>query len=394
MSFGLTATGFNRKTVQDILGEIEASQKSLIDPEMDVSSETPIGQLNGIFADKLGEEWELAEAVNANQYPDTASDFGLDGVSSITGTFRRAATKGTVTLDLSLNAGVTVPTGSIAEVTGDSTNRWVTTADATNSTGSPAVVPVEAEAEFAGATAANAGTIAVISTPIAGWTAVTNPLDAEIGTEIDTDAQLRLRREQELSLAGSGTVNAIRADLLAVEDVTSVTVFHNPGDAIDVNGLPPHSVEAIVLGGADVDVREALFATVGGGIRTIGSITGTVIDDQGFTQASNFSRPTNVLIWLEIDIDITPADYPSNGDDLVKAAVVLFGATSYIVGGDVVLSNLNVPIFSIAGVEDVTEIQVGRAVSPSSTVNEVIAARELAILDTTRIVVATSVFVP
>lgn len=390
MSFGLTSTGFNRKTVEDILGEVEASQKSNIDPELDVSSETPVGQLNGIFAAKLGEVWELAEAVNANQYPDTASTFGLDGVASITGSFRRAASKGTVTLDLTLNAGVTVPAGSIAEVAGDTTNRWVTTADATNSTGAPAVVPAAAEAESAGLKVANAATITVISTPVAGWTAVTNPLDAVPGTEIDTDAQLRLRREAELALAGSATVNAIRADLLAVAGVTSVTVFHNPTDAVDINGLRPHSVEAIVLGGIDADVASALFDTVAGGIRTEGSTSLVVVDDQGFNQNVSFSRPTSVLIFLEIDIDIDPAEYPATGDDLVKAAVALFGATNYAVGDDVILAKLNVPICSVAGILDITAIRVGRAASPTSTVNEVIAARELAILDTTRILVTTT----
>lgn len=390
MSFGLTSTGFNRKTVEDILAEIEASEKSIIDPEIDVSPETPVGQLNGIFAAKLGEGWELAEAVNANQYPDTASDFGLDGVASITGTFRNAADKGTVGLDLTLNAGTTVPAGSIAEVTGDSTNRWVTLTDAVNSTGGPLVVSVTAEAEVAGLIAANAATIAVISTPVAGWTAVTNPLDAVPGAEIDTDAQLRLRRDAELSLAGSATVNAIRADLLQVEDVISVTVFHNPTDVVDANGLPPHSVEAIVRGGTDDDVREALFDTVGGGIRTIGTITGTVVDDQGFTQPANFSRPTEVEIFLEIDIDIDPTEYPATGDALVAAAVALFGTTNYDTGDDVVLSKLNVPICSVDGVLDITEIRVGRTILPVSTVNEVMAARELALLDTARIVVATT----
>lgn len=394
MSFGLTATGFNRKSVEDILAELEASERSIIDPELDVSSETPIGQLNGIFADKLGEVWELAEAVNANQYPDTASTFGLDGVASITGSFRAAATKGTVSLNLLLGAGITVPAGSIAEVLGDSTNRWVTIADAINPAGTPEIVSVAAEAEVAGAVAANAGTITVISTPIAGWNGVTNPLDAAIGTEIDTDTQLRLRREQELALAGSATINAILADMRAVEGVTSVTVFHNPTDFIDANGLRPHSVEALVLGGTDADVAQGLFDTVGGGIRTEGQIAETVKDDQGFVQAVNFSRPTSVDIWLEIDIDIDAADYPATGDDLVKAAVVLFGQTTYGVGDDVRLAALNGPILSIAGVVDVTEIRVGRAASPASTTNEVIGARELAILDTTRILVTTSPFTP
>lgn len=383
---GLEITGFVRKTVEEILAEIESEEKSLIDPNLNVQPETPIGQLNGIFASKLGELWELAEAVNSAQNPDDASGFALDGVSAITGTFRNPATKGTVTLEVDLDAATTVPAGSIVQVAGDPDNRWVTTEDVTSTTAGP--YSVEAEAETAGNIAANSGTITVIVTPVAGWNSVTNPSDADPGTEIDTDAQLRARREIELSRAGSATVNAIRADLLNVVGVTSATVFDNPTDAF-VGTLPPHSVECVVLGGTDDDVAQGLFDTVAAGILTFGTTTVAVTDDQGFDHGISFSRPTTVDIYLEIDVDVDD-DYPVDGDDLIAAAVAAFGDANYDTGDDVILSHLNVPIYSVAGVVDVTEIRVGRAASPTSTVNEPIGSRELADLDTSRIVVTST----
>ena len=382
---GLTSTGFKRKTVEEILAEIEADERSLLGPNLNTEAETPIGQFNGIFASKLGEIWELAEAVNSNQFPDTATGFGLDGVSSITGTFRNAATKGTVTLKLTLGVAITVPAGSIAAVSGDPTNRWVTLTDVT-SVGAGDFT-VEAEAEVAGNVVANATTITVIVTPISGWTAVTNDADANPGNEIDTDAQLRLRRETELALAGSGTIPAIRADLLQVADVTSVTVFNNPTDFTDANGLPPHSVEALVLGGTDAAVASALFETVGGGIKTFGTITVIVVDDQGFSQSMSFSRPTGIEIFLEIDLLVDAAEYPANGDALVKTAVAAFGTATYDVGDDVVLSKLNFAICSVTGITDITEIRVGTSAFPTQTTNLIIATREQAELRTARIVV-------
>ncbi len=386
MAFGLLPTGFVRKTTADILDELRTAQLEEIDPELNTQPETPIGQLNGIFAAKLNELWELAAAVYSAQNPDTASDFSLDGVSALTGTNRAPATKGTVTLTVNIDPG-TLPAGSIAEVDGDPTNRWVTTEDVTNGGGGAADFDVEAEAENAGNIAANAGTITKISTPVIGWNTVTNALDADPGTEIDTDAQLRVRREAELSQAGTGTLPAIRADLLGVDDVEAVSVFHNPTD-YQVGNLPPHSVEAVVLGGDDQDILDQLFESVGAGIQTYGTTTGTVNDGQGNTLDFAFSRPTDVDIWLEIDINVNTNDYPADGDTLIETAVKAYGDANYRMGDDVVLSLLYCPINSaVAGIEDITEIRVGDSSPPVSTSNWPIGPRELARLDTTRITV-------
>jgi uncharacterized phage protein gp47/JayE len=389
MSFGLTSTGFNRKTAEDIEAEIVRDERALISSNLDTQPETPIGEFNGIIGSKIAEIWELLEAINNNQDPRIATGFGLDGTSAITGTTRDEAEKGTVTLRLTLNAGVTVPAGSIAAVAGDEDNQWVTLADATNPGAVPADIDVAAEASETGEIAAIATTITVIVTPIAGWTAVTNPLDAEPGTEIDTDTQLRVRRNQELQRAGTSPVNAIRADLLAVEDVESVTVLDNPTGLVDANGLPPHSVEAVVLGGSDQDVADALFDAASGGVTLFGSTTVQVTDQQGFVHDVSFTRPEVITVWLDIDVDVD-ADYAGD-DELIKAAIVAFGESTYGQGDDVILSALNVPILSITGTVDVTQILVGPASPPLSAVNLVIAPRQLADFETTRITVTSTV---
>jgi uncharacterized phage protein gp47/JayE len=387
--FGLTATGFRRKTLEDILFQIEQDELELIGPGLNTATETPIGQLNGIFAAKLSEGWELAEAVHKSMDPRDSTGDSLVGVSLITGTEKQAATKGEVTLGLTLNAGVTVLAGAVAHVTGDPTNRWVLTEDATNPGGAPAVITAEAEAETAGNIPALAGTIEVIATPVAGWTDVTNAASAEAGLDTDTDTQLRIRRTQELATAGKATLNAIRADLLDVEGVTSVTVLDNPTSITDQQGLPPHSVAAIVAGGTDQAVADALFATVAGGAQTTGSLSVTVLDLVGDPHTVIFSRPTVIQIWLEIDVDVD-GDYPVTGDDLVAAAVKLFGDANYGNGDDVILSVLNSPIATVAGVVDITEIRVGIAPAPVSTLNYVIEPFEVAELDTTRILVTST----
>ena len=72
------------------------------------------------------------------------------------------------------------------------------------------------------------GTLTNIVTPIAGWNSITNLIAGATGTLVETDAQLRIRRQNSIKLLGAGTVEAITAGLLQkVPGVTSATVFEN-----------------------------------------------------------------------------------------------------------------------------------------------------------------------
>jgi len=71
-------------------------------------------------------------------------------------------------------------------------------------------------------------TLTFIVTAIAGWNSVNNSVAGNTGTLIETDAQLRIRRQNSIKLLGSATVEAITAGILQnVAGVTSCTVFEN-----------------------------------------------------------------------------------------------------------------------------------------------------------------------
>lgn len=73
-----------------------------------------------------------------------------------------------------------------------------------------------------------AGALTNILTPIAGWNSIINLIAANTGTFVETDAQLRIRRQNSIKLLGSATVPAITAGLLQkVSGVTSAIVFEN-----------------------------------------------------------------------------------------------------------------------------------------------------------------------
>jgi len=386
------ATGLTIKTIEDILGELSAQQRADLEVTLNTSPEEPIGQMNGIIAAQLRELWELAQVAYNGFNPDAVEGFLQEKLSAITGTVRNPATKGAVSLDCDLNIGTTLLAGTnFANVTGEPDNRWTPVADFTAPGGGVQAVPFEAE--FVGAVIANSGTITVISTPVVGWNSVTNPLDAVEGLEIETNAALRQRREEELRATGQATLDAIRADVLSDDEVFQCTVFENTSDVTDVNGVPPHGVEVVVFDGTpptltDDEIAQLIWDTKGGGIGTFGTDSGTATDSSGNSHTILFSRPAEIEIWVDVFPKIDSSSGYA-GETALKAALVALNDSDFLLGRDVIANRLTEIVMSFAGVFDQTSPpELGFSVTPSGTSNLTIGPRDLARLDTGRIVVA------
>lgn len=88
--------------------------------------------------------------------------------------------------------------------------------------------PVNFLSENFGEIAAPIGSLTEILTPISGWQSLTNLKAGVTGRDIETDAELRLRRLNSIRVLGAATVEAIRARLLQeVSGVTQALVFEN-----------------------------------------------------------------------------------------------------------------------------------------------------------------------
>lgn len=384
---GLEATGWVAKSADEFAADMVAALRAspAFGPDVDTSGESVIGQLLAVFASQLASTHEAAGLAYASRDPRGATLAGLDVVASLTGTTRRAATKGTVTLSVTLAAGVTLPSGSIAHVTGDPTNRWVTLAAATNSSGSTAVITVNAVAETAGVYAANAATIIAIATPYTGWTAVTNAADAAPGSAAESDVQLRARRERELRALASSSLNGIRAALAAVTGVSSVSLEENATPAFDaVRVLPPNTLRATVQGGTDADVAAALFASRPAGIATAGSASVSVTDAGGFSRTVRFSRPTTVNAYALVRVVVDDATFAG---DTALATAIANVTTGQLAGAPIRISSLITAALAVTGVVDCLEARAGRSGTAQYPSNLTAAPQEVLKLATARVTV-------
>lgn len=382
---GLTSSGFVSKTLEEILAEIEADQRAALDPNLDVGPDTPLGQINAIIARQQRQVWELAEAVYASQHRESAEGLALTNLAALTGTRRMAATKSTVTATVNVDPGTYAIGTLVAHVAGDPTARFVNAEAAVNGGGSADDVDVLFEAEDAGPVRANASTLTVIAEAVSGWNTVTNATDADMGEEEETDADLRTRTEAELTARGGSTVDSIRVDVLQVEGVETCTVLENVTDST-VDGMPPHSIEVVVSGGTDADIAQAIWDSKPGGIATYGGEDATVEDSTGAEHTVYFSRPTELLMYLDATVVVDPDLYI--GDDAATEYIVDWANGYYQLGVDVNRFRLIAAIMSIPGVVDLAGdpfFEAGDS-SPDTSTDVAVAAREIAAWDTGRVI--------
>lgn len=398
--------GFVTRTTADIVEQFAADEVAEISPSLDTSSTSPIGQVNGAIAKVAGELWDLAQATYVAGDPDRNTGDGQDAVAAITGTTRLEATHSQVPIELELDAGTTVPLGSLMAVLGNPSSQWELLGEEPPF-GEPVILgdvvavadgtyTARFQAVETGPIPANATTITQIITPVSGWNSGSNPQDADPGRDIEVSSAMRTRREQELAAPGSTPVDALRAELyklLAFWGVTSgfVDVVENVLDVTDADGRPPHSIEALIDDDPtpvdDDEIAQVIWDGKAGGIRTFGSTNGDATDALGNLRSMNFNRPDLLPVYFAVSIVIEDAIFPDDGDVQIKAAMAAFGDL-YKPGQDVIRNSFFGPIFSIPGVTNVTVLDLDFSPGPTTDTDLVVAVRERATFDTSNIAVS------
>lgn len=447
---GVTPQGFVAATVADIIAALNAGWRSVFGDSINVDSQSRDGQEIGVIAGSIGQVWEATEAVSQMLNPNGATGSRLDIVCSLTGTFRKSASSSTVVLTLTGTPTTVVAAGKVASVPTtaskfatigsatiaavaawapstayvignrrrnggtqriyqvmqagtsagsggptttsrdivDGTVHWRYLGDGTGAIDSPAI------ATATGAVQGYSGTITSIDTSVAGWTSVSNVLDASPGADAEKDPTLRKRRVSELGgQGGKSALPALRSKILHVDGVTTCFIFENTTD-VTVDGVPPHAYEAMVEGGDDQDIREAIFAWRPTGIEGVGGVTGTVVDVAGISRTVKFSRPELVELYVAVFATKDPDAYPSDGDNQIIDTIVALG-NAQLVGRDAegtevsgwLFPRLDVEGVGVQGVIKMSSPLLIDTVSPPVTSEVVMTPRQRAQYDTSRITV-------
>ena len=382
-TYGLTSLGFSPKTLLIVKSELEEALRSVFGASIDLSPQSVFGQLVGIFAERFSELWDVEQEIYNNFNPDAATGAALDSLAALTGSIREVAAHSTVTATLNIDSGKTVPAGSKFSLV--STGVQFETLAAATSVGTFVDVAMPSQAVLTGPLVAlTTGTAGwQIDTPVTGWNSVLTAADAVPGTDVETDPNLRLRREVELRSPANAALEAIRTKLLAVPGVSEAVVFENVGMVVDDDGIPPKAVECVVDQGTATAaaIEVAIFSSVAAGIEAHGDTTGSVEDSMGIYHDVGWTAADDLDAYVGATVTYNPDTFPADGQAQVLAAILAYG-DGLVMGYDVVANAVGAPIFSISGVLNCV-VTLGTSAPPSGSSISV-TIRQKAVFDSTR----------
>ena len=311
-------------TQNELVDNLTQSFQEIYGADINVESNSPDGQIINIFAQSLEDFYELLSQVNASFDPDQAIGTVLDQRCAINGIQRKAGTYTYVTIDVTTDRSVTldgvdqVAPEQAYTVSDGEGNLFVLSATSPIGAGTSSLV----------FRALNVGNVEVlpntITTPVTiilGVKSVNNPGGAlQQGVNEETDAELRERRKQSVSISNQGYTDGLLAALLNIEDVTSANVYQNRTSSTDADGIPGHSIWVVVRGGTDAEIGEVMDNKVAGGVGMKGSTSVTVPQADVKNAVYYFDRPTGELLYASIDI--TPLNGQVIDTDSLKDSIV------------------------------------------------------------------------
>ena len=335
----LNGNGLQTKTLTEIVTELEDGLKVIYGTDINVESNSPDGQLINIFAQSAIDIRELITETYNSFNPDTATGRLLDQRVTINNIIRNAG-KYTITpieiivdrtVNLSgLGADFNDPNASGYTVADDSGNEFLLIDDQALTSGTHTV---NFRAKEIGQVETTVNTITNPVTIVLGVTSVDNPSGAlSIGTDEESDAQLRVRRQKSVALSSSGYLNGLLGTTLALDGVTEAKIYENVTNAVDSDGIPAHGIWLIVEGGSSSDIGNAIYSKKSYGANMKGTVEETITTVSGAIFTAKFDRPVAENLHIRFDIQKTDAsavfDQSAIKSDMVSNLVYKIGQAS------------------------------------------------------------------
>lgn len=361
----LDVYGLSIKTLDEIKSAIIAGMQAIYGSDINVDQNSPDGQLVNIFAQVALDNLELLQQIYNTFSVNNAVGQALDQRVALNGLSRQAGTFTFVDIDvvtsralnlvgLDAELDVDEPTAEVFTVKDDAGNKFYLVASQTIAVAGTYTYSFRAAARGAVLTSPN--TITNQDTVTLGVISVNNPdPSTSVGIDEETDAALRIRHSKSFNLASTGPADAIEAAILSVTNVTDAAVIENDTGSESPGGVPAKSIWAIVEGGLDADIAQAIYAKKTPGCGQTGSVEATVTRPNGTLFTAKFDRP--VLEDLYIKFTIIPRTAGITFDtDQIKAD--LAAALSYRLLQSANIGDIIVTMFSLYPDAVLTEVGV------------------------------------
>lgn len=377
--WGLTDKGYVRPNQAAIREELDNQQRKFFGVNINLSPKSPNGILSGILSAFFAKLYEVEEAIWHSGHPSEAKGVQLDYLATFFGVSRERPQYAIGEFIITGTPFYVVPYSRLFAKE-DGTQYFLLRDVTLDGTG---VGRGEISALNTGiAGDAAVGEVNIQIEPDSDIISVYNSTEMTGGANKESDESLRRRMLAAPAAIGSGTINAIYADLYALGGVTAVLVRNN-NTATIVDGLPPHSNAVYVQGGDDYEIANVLMDN-NVGLQFFGERYFEVADVAGEMHKVGFTRAINKDIYFVIEV--------TSHEDKTRLVAAVKQSVIELVGGvdadgiahhglqmgeDVVYTRVIGAVVSTGGVID-TVVQMGVRSQEMSTSNIPMAVTEVA----------------
>lgn len=183
-------------------------------------------------------------------------------------------------------------------------------------------------------------TLTTVVSVIAGVNSVNNPASPyQVGSNQETDSQLRIRRASSTAIPAQGFNQSLYGGLNQITGLTQAIVNENTTGSTNADGVPGHSIWAIVNGGSDNDVADAIYVYRNAGPGIYGSSTVSIAQTDGTMFNVSFSRAIDLNLYLHITVSSL------SGGSVDSSALKTALAAQYVLG-----------IYQVADITSITSL--------------------------------------
>lgn len=380
MTSSIDSNGLTVDSKAQIIQDLINAYKAIYGADINVDSNSPDGQRINIEAQAISDFLELLLDTYNNFAIDTSYGSRLDQLVALNGLQRHQGTYTVAKVLVTATAALTLPgldqtaqTPFTVEDNAGNQFQLITS----NTFGGAGSATLSFQAVTIGQIQTTANTITNIITATLGISTVNNPsvTSDSIGTNEETDAQLKVRHAKGLDLGATGPSDSMEAALKNISDVIDALVVENNTGGT-VNGTLAHTVWPIVRGGTNTEIANAIYSKKGPGCGLRGSASQLVTRVNGQTFTAQWDVAVGIPLYIAFSIIWRGAQAMSNADiktALQAALVYKLGENPSI--GDVVQAMSVIAPTAIVTINSVTQgVSVDGAtwaslVQPTSAIN-------------------------
>lgn len=357
----ITSTGLTIDRLDAILQRLQDGMKSIYGTDINIDPDTPDGEFIAIYGQEITDLNEVIAGIYGFSDPTKAIGKWLDIQVKYVGIERTQASYSYLNdVKVTAEMGTIIPSGTIYK--DENSVLWQTVSSVTIT-----AIPtyLQLRSVELGSYYLSADKELTQQTVVLGVQSVYSTKVSELGNLEESDESLLMRFLRSYAVNSVEDRAGIESKLINLSGVTDAKVYENYTATEDSKGVAGHTMNAVVLGGADADIGLLIARnkSLGCGVQGSQSVT---VSYRGDDRVINFDRPST----LTVDVKVT-AKRINNAVNVDKDALAsTIKAKSFGIGENVFsgllycgLSTENYTIKSITlssgSNTDVMEIPVG-----------------------------------